>query len=167
MLNKWKTSEPVSEHIPSHLLDKKTLQEITCTYAFTIVLGIEWDTNSDTFCPLISSPSSEGTLTKRTLLSLIARLYDILGWYSPALIKPKILLWRLWENGLDWDDPVSQPMRETWERWCGKLPVLRGHLIPHSYFLKEVNGTSTQLHGFCDASKPAYAGLLTRMALYT
>ena len=34
--HKWKTSESaIAEHIPSHLLDKKTSQEITCTYAFT------------------------------------------------------------------------------------------------------------------------------------
>ena len=52
MLHKWKTSESaVAEHIPSHLLDKKTSQEITCTYAFTKVVGVEWGANSDTFCP--------------------------------------------------------------------------------------------------------------------
>ena len=33
---KLKSSESsIAEHIPSHLLDKKTSQEITCTYAFT------------------------------------------------------------------------------------------------------------------------------------
>ena len=70
MLHKWKTSEPaLAEHIPPHLLDQKTLQEITCTYAFTKVLAVEWDTNSDTFCPRISSPSPKGMLTKGTFLS--------------------------------------------------------------------------------------------------
>ena len=42
VLQRWKCSESaVAEHIPSHLLDKKTSQEIICTYAFTKVLGIE------------------------------------------------------------------------------------------------------------------------------
>ena len=92
VLHKWKTSEPaIAEHIPSHLLDKITSQEITCTYTFTKVLGVEWDTNSDMFCSMISSPSPGGTLTKQTLLSHITSLYDILGWCFPALIKPKIL----------------------------------------------------------------------------
>ena len=97
MLHKWKTSEStVAEHIPSHLLDKKTSQEITLhLYAFTKVLGMELYGDSDTLCPMISSPSSEEALTKRTLLSHISRLYDILGWFSPALIKPKIILQRL------------------------------------------------------------------------
>ena len=40
VLHKWKCSESVfTEHIPSHLLDKKTSQKITCTYTFTKVLG--------------------------------------------------------------------------------------------------------------------------------
>ena len=101
---------------------------------------------------MISSLLPEGTLTKSMFLSHITRLYDILGWCSPALIKPKILLQSLWEDGLDWDDPMSQPIRETWKRWCGKLPVLRSYLIPRSYSPKEVEGISTQLHGFCDTS---------------
>ena len=52
---------------------------------------------------------------------------------------------------------MSQAMRKTWKRCCGELPILRGHLIPHSYFPKEVDGTSTQLQGFYDASEPAFA----------
>ena len=51
-------------------------------------------------------------------------------------------------------------MREIWEIWCGELPVLCGHLIPCSYFPKEVNGTSTQFHEVCDASESVYAGVV-------
>ena len=55
MLHKRITNEPaVAEHIPCHLLDNKTLQEITCTFAFTKVLGIEWNAIPDTFCLVIS-----------------------------------------------------------------------------------------------------------------
>ena len=65
VLHEWKTSQSaVAEHIPSHLLDNKTLQEITYTYTFLKVLGVEWDADSNMFCPMISSPSSEGVLTK-------------------------------------------------------------------------------------------------------
>ena len=163
MLHKWKSSESaVAEHIPAHLLDKKISQEITCTYSFTKFLGTEWDADTDTFCPMISSPLSEGALTKRTLLSLAALLYDILGWFSPVLIKPKIILQTLWEDGLDWDDPVSQAMLETRKRWCRELPVLHGHLIPRTDFLREVEGSSMQLHGFCDAFESGYAGVIVK-----
>ena len=160
MLHKWKCSESAfAKHIPSHHLDKKTSQEITCTYAFTKVLGVEWDADSDIFCSMISAPSSVG-LTNRTLLSVITRLHDILSWCYPALIKPKIMLQRLGECGIGWNHPVSRVMRETWERWCGELPLLCGHLIPRTYFPREVEGYSMQLHGFCDASESAYAGVV-------
>ena len=106
---------------------------------------------------MISSTSSEGALTKRRLLSLIARLYDVLGSCSPALIKPKMMLQRLWENELGWDHPVSRALRETWERWCGELPALRDHLIPRNYFRREIEGSSMLIHRFCNASDSAYA----------
>ena len=161
MIHKWKTSEPaIAEHIPSLLLDKKISQEITCTYTFTKVLGVEWDANSNTFCPMISSSLPGRTLDKRMPLSHIARLYDILGWCSPVLIMPRIILERLWEDRLDWDNPVSRTMRKTWESQCGKYPVLNSHLIFHTYFPKEVNDTYTQLPGFSEASKSPYVGVV-------
>ena len=55
---------------------------------------------------------------------------------------------------------MSQAIRETWEKCCGELPILRGYLIHQSYFPREVNKASMQLHGFCDASESAYADVL-------
>ena len=69
------------------------------------------------------------------------------------------MLQRLREDRLNWNDLVSRSMCETWQRWCGELSILRGHLIPLSIFPREVEGASMQLHGFCDASKSAYAGV--------
>ena len=34
------------------------------------------------------------------------------------------------------------------------------YLIPRSYFPKEANVAKIQLHGFCDASERAYAGVV-------
>ena len=51
-------------------------------------------------------------------------------------------------------------MREAWKRWCGKLPVLHGHLIPQAYFSREVLRSSMQLHGFGNPSESAYTGVV-------
>ena len=51
-------------------------------------------------------------------------------------------------------------MGGTWGKWFGELPVLCGHLIPQTYFSREVEGSSMQLHGFCNASESAYAGVV-------
>ena len=36
------------------------------------------------------------------------------------MIKPKILLQQLWEEGLDWDALTFQTIQEVWKRWCNE-----------------------------------------------
>ena len=44
--------------------------------------------------------------TKRALTSDVAKTYDVLGWFAPSVIYVKVLLQRLWEARIGWDDPV-------------------------------------------------------------
>ena len=81
----------VLTHIPHELVNSQSTQSIDVNY-FTKVLGMEWNDTSYTFQPVVSLLMLVETLTKRTLLLHIARWYDVLGWCSPAIIKPKILL---------------------------------------------------------------------------
>ncbi|GFR20101.1 hypothetical protein TNCT_37331 [Trichonephila clavata] len=52
-------------------------------------LGILWHPASDVFYFKITPLSFEGTLTKRTLLSTIAKTFDPLGWLSLITIQYK------------------------------------------------------------------------------
>ena len=162
-LRKWKTSDAtVKENIPLHLRDQDPTQLITYTEVLTRVLGVEWDATTDTFKPLVPVSYEPGPLTKRRLLSEVAKLFDVLGWCSPAIIIPKMLIQRLWEEHLNWDELVSATISTVWEKWISKFTELRQCSISRSYFPKEVNMVTVQLHGFCDASEGAYAG-----AIYT
>ena len=49
-------------------------------------------------------------VTKRGFVSDIAKMYDVLGWFSPTIIKVKILLQRVWETGVDWDQEIPQTL---------------------------------------------------------
>ncbi len=49
-------------------------------------------------------PLAVGCMTKRSLVDDVARTFDALGWYSPTIIKAKILLQRLWLEKIGWDD---------------------------------------------------------------
>ena len=118
---------------------------------------MEWNPTTDAFRPLVPASCNPGRLTKRQLLSEIAKLFDVLGWCSPAIIIPKMLLQRLWEEHLTWDELVPSAIDEVWERWRSESMELRRCLIQRSYFPKEANVTATQLHGFSDASERAYA----------
>ena len=159
VLRKWKTSVPAAlKHVSPHLLDEQATYEIVHNNNFVKVLGIEWNAELDCFRPMIGSLSPVEMLTKQTLVSDITRMYDVLGWCLLSIIKPKILLQRLWEDKFDWDELVSTNTREVWQRWWNELAILCDHQIPRCYFPKEANTTSIQLHGFSDASELVYAG---------
>lgn len=97
-------------------------------------------------------PAVDG-LTKRELVSDIAKTFDVLGWFSPTIVTVKILLQHVWEEKVDWDDPVPLPIREIWLRWRSELEVLISKHIPRCYFPKNCHIESIEIHGFCDASE--------------
>jgi len=158
-LRKWKSSSAaVARSIPLRFRDEESSQVIQYSDAFTKVLGVEWNANTDTFRPMVPTNYADGRLTKRQLLSSVAGLFDVLGWCSPAIILPKTLLQRLWEERLGWDEVVPPAISKIWEKWIGEIEELRRYSIPRSYFPKEADVETVQLHGFSDASEIAYAG---------
>ena len=90
----------------------------------------------------------------------ISDTYDVLGWFAPAIIKVKILLQRLWESKVDWDDPIPKSIKRIWSQWCSQLKLLSRVHIPRYYFPKDIKVASLQLHGFCDVSVDAYSGVV-------
>ena len=107
---------------PLQLWDQDPKQLISYTEVYTCVLGVEWDATTDAFRPLvpINHTYELGKLTKRRLLSKVAKLFDVLGWCSPATILPKMLRQHLWEEHVHWDDLVSPTISEVWEKWIAK-----------------------------------------------
>ena len=87
-------------------------------------------------------------------------MYNVLGWFSHTIIKMKILLQRVWELKVDWDEPIPNEIRDAWLRWRSELPSLSRKSIPRCYFPQEARIVSFQLLGFSDASVDAYAGVV-------
>ena len=73
---------------------------------YTKALGLEWSTTLDHFCLTIADLPAPDIVTKQILISNIAKIFDVFGWFLPIIIKMKIILQRLWEAKLNWDDPV-------------------------------------------------------------
>ncbi len=160
LLRKWKSSLPAAiQHLPPDLLDPQSSQTIHDPDGFTKALGLEWSTGLDCFRLTVSKFHRQEVVTKRALVSDVAKTFDVLGWFAPVIVKVKVLLQRLWEAGVEWDEPVPPAIHETWERWRSELPALTGKLIPRCYFPKDALIVSVQLHGFSDASESAYAGV--------
>ena len=160
LLRKWNSNDPaILQHISSELKDSQTMHTITDVETYTKTLGIEWNTTSDHFRLTIADLPPLTNVTKRLLVSDIAKTFDVLGWFSPTIIKVKILLQRLWELKVDWDEPVPHIIKEAWLQWRSELQCLSEKHVSRCYFPKGVI-ESIQLHGFSDASEDAYAGVI-------
>jgi transposase InsO family protein len=161
MLRKWNSSEPlVLQAVFPDFRESREVHPISDSSGYTSTLGVNWNTVNDTFHISISGSPPSDTVTKRTLASDIAKVFDVLGWFAPTTVTMKILLQRVWELGIDWDDAVPDNIREVWLKWRLELPSLSAKGIPRCYSPKGCNIVSTQLHGFCDASEDAYGGVV-------
>ena len=78
------------------------------------ILGLSWYPGPDILTFQASSPPVTGTVSKRVILSHIAKLFDPLEFLAPVLIKAKILLQDLWLHKLDWDTSLSDDLLDHW-----------------------------------------------------
>ena len=161
LLRKWNSSETaVLQHIPLELLDSQSLHTLPDPDEYTKTLGIQWNSSLDHFRLTVAEFPETQNLTKHTLVSDIAKTFDILGWFSPSVMKIKILLQRVWELKVGRDDPLPPEIVGTWLQWRTELALLSDKHIPRCYFPKQARFESVQLHGFSDASEEAYAGVV-------
>nr|CAD2208431.1 unnamed protein product [Meloidogyne enterolobii] len=80
----------------------------------TKILGLYWYLNKEKLT--IPFPKFEGSVTKRQVLSTIAKIYDPLGLISPCLIPAKKVLQKIFEANYKWDVSVSRELVEEWQR---------------------------------------------------
>jgi hypothetical protein len=112
LLRKWSSSDPaVLHHISPELRDTQSTHHIPSPDGYTKTLGIEWNANLDL---TVASLQDTDNVTKRALISDIAKTFDALGWFSPTIIKAKILLQRLWESRIGWDDLLPPAIYQSW-----------------------------------------------------
>lgn len=122
------------------------------------ILGLHWNSDTDTF-HFASTSATQRKITKRTILSEIARLFDPLGLLAPVIIRAKIFLQELWLSKFNWDDPLSQIMSERWSTFRQQLKDVDQISIPRwLHFSKTIN--SVEIHGFSDASQLAMAAVV-------
>ena len=153
LLRKWNSSEAsVLRGISPELRESQEVHPISDASGYTKTLGLEWNTATDQFRLTISKLPLSENVTKRILISDIAKVFDVLGWFAPATVSMKILLQSLWELRVEWDDSVPKEIQDVWMRWKSELSALSSKCIPRCYFPKEAN--------ISDASENAYAGII-------
>ncbi len=167
-LRKWRTnSSDLRNSIPPNLLETEEVQVIQPPAECHKTLGIHWRTATDTLHVATPQLCKTDIPTKRQVLSDVARTFDVLGWYTPATISLKILLQRIWQMGLEWDEALPQDLCNTWKLWREELPLITEHSLSRCYFLADKTIQMLQLHGFCDASQLSIAAVVYVRAMYS
>ncbi|XP_065356265.1 uncharacterized protein LOC135950662 [Calliphora vicina] len=120
-------------------------------------LGLQWNPKTDNFT-FNMQIEDDLKITKRIVLSRIARIFDPLGWLTPITVTAKLFIQHLWKLQSDWDEPLDKDLSKTWKSFVQNLPALTN--IKINRWIQRSNGTPLQLHGFADASEKAYAAVV-------
>ena len=156
-VGKWAANHP--SLLSGITAGEKSAKELSFSEGETVsTLGLRWIPVDDDFCFNISLPSPASSLSKRSMLSEISRLFDPIGWLAPVIIQAKLLLQNLWLQGLGWDDPIPTEIRKAWLYFREQLT--QAELIRIPRWFGTFKSSVWQSHGFSDASERAYAAAL-------
>jgi hypothetical protein len=85
------------------------------------------------------------------VLGTTESIFYPLGLLSPSVILYKVLLQKLWQDNLLWDDQLTSVRQKEWNQLIYTLPKLSQICIPRKVICAQE--TTVHLHGFCDASE--------------
>ncbi|XP_071579934.1 uncharacterized protein [Temnothorax nylanderi] len=147
MLHKWNTNEPSILESPSEPTTLEIGKE-------TKTLGVCWNTADDSLQYKIQVMDKSNHVTKRSILSTVAQIFDPLGLMGPTIIRAKIILQQLWRLKLGWDESLPIDLHTTWLRYRETIKDISLISIRRHAICKEPR--RIEMHGFCDASEAAY-----------
>ncbi|XP_071580977.1 uncharacterized protein [Temnothorax nylanderi] len=96
------------------------------------VLGLTWNRGRDTLSltkAALEKPLPE-KVTKKSILSAAQKIFDPIGLACPVLLRPKLLLQKLWSTDLDWDTEVNKEIKDIFRKWHQQLKLLKELHIP-------------------------------------
>ena len=128
------------------------------------VLGVKWNVSADCIVfsvQEIADVAEKEEPTKRRVTSIVGKFYDPLGFLSPVIIKFKVFFKELCEDCIEWDEELSGDILQKWQSLIKSLKEAPTFSIPRFYLQDiDIEGATLSLHGFCDASKEAYAAVV-------
>ncbi len=162
----------VKEWISNKTLNQEDSKEETAMKIFEgdskeKVLGLEWKHKVDKFSYKVKgdlsntknekdeSKLARPPLTKRTILSRIARIYDPIGFAAVFLIRAKISIQELWMMGQEWDQELPEETQKNWSKFFKELEHLNTVEFPRCLTPLSAIGVP-MLCVFADASRKAF-----------
>ena len=121
----------------------ESLNRSQCKYCHHPLLHLANATNSATALTVLSVTSSKQTalpvilvditLTERSVLSQIARIFDPVGFAAAFLVRTKIGMQRLAQQGLEWDQELPSAAWEEWIRFFQEMGDLNHVTFERSF----------------------------------
>ncbi|XP_055714786.1 uncharacterized protein LOC129808906 [Phlebotomus papatasi] len=119
-------------------------------------LGVEWDNKADVFgFKLCQRDLVSQAVTKRNILSTVARIFDPIGLVGPVVVAAKIILQEAWLCKVNWDQQLPDILRDKWLKFVRSLPNIGNLQIPRCASSLE-DCVAQELHVFSDASMEAF-----------
>ncbi|XP_068680736.1 uncharacterized protein [Montipora foliosa] len=116
------------------------------------ILGHTWHKEDDTL-EFPAKPSAEDQpVTKRTILSYLGAIYDLLGIVSPTMAQGKHIYRQPCDEKKEWNAEVSSQLRDEWFKWTKQLKTVE---IPRSVATLIGKIMGVHLHLFADTSNLA------------
>ncbi|XP_064537394.1 uncharacterized protein LOC135427725 [Drosophila montana] len=119
-IRKWCSNEPDALKGESES-DCEKLMEFKDGTNIAKTLGLAWSPSSDSLLFNFAEIVPEGSVTKRSMLSMIARFYDPLGLIAPIVTRLKVFLQALWKERVNWDECLSQSLHFEWIKLISQL----------------------------------------------
>ncbi len=166
LLRKWRSnSVDLLATVPEELKESGDLIITEPTMSLK-TLGIHWDVRLDNLHVAVPSIEDLPSPTKRDIASSAAKVFDIMGWYSPSILIVKLLLQKLWRRKIGWDDVIPQDIADLWCSWKDQLGELTTNPLQRRFSQTDLPIFNRQLHGFADASGVAYGGVVYLRILF-
>ncbi|XP_050495535.1 uncharacterized protein LOC126876672 [Bombus huntii] len=151
-IRKWASNDrELLRGLPETDINDKLLLGESQTFK---TLGVVWNSFDDSILYSVKTNDADSRITKRTISSEIAKIYDPLGLLAPVIVRAKMLLQRLWTLKINWDESLPADVHTEWSKYYAHLPLLNNVEFPRKTIINPA--AEIQLHGFCDASERAY-----------
>ena len=166
-LRKWRSNDKkLLCQIPEELREAEPLHLEPAPQGCPKTLGLHWDTHTDNLHVSTPAPVDQ-PLTKRFIASQTAKVYDVLGWFAPTVLKAKHLMQLLWKTNISWDEPIPTEYMGVWNRWSNELKAISTFAIPRKIVQDTRTVQQVQLHGFSDASQLAFGAVVYARHLHS
>ncbi|XP_044007558.1 uncharacterized protein LOC122852058 [Aphidius gifuensis] len=155
-IRQWASNEPkLIADLSNVNVNSNFLLDKNCTLK---TLGISWEAKFDVIKYSVKSIVMPEKITKRNILSEIARIYDPLGLVGPVVLHAKKIMQEIWQAKVDWDESVPIHIYTSWQIFVDELKYLN-NISFDRHILTDIS-CDVQVHGFCDASNIGYGACL-------